>query len=151
LINLGNNRWAFKPELGLSRRKGHWIVDAYGGAWFYTSNPKFFSQNQYNPGITEKTQSVVGSFEGHLSYDVRPRLWASFDGNYWFGGTTSMNGVPNPATRLSSSRIGGTVSIPISRHQAIKCSYSDGAYIKYGGNFHNLSIGWQYSWLGRPN
>ncbi|HJY90828.1 MAG TPA: transporter [Candidatus Acidoferrum sp.] len=36
LINLGNNRWAFKPEIGYSQRWGHWVVDAYGAAWFYT-------------------------------------------------------------------------------------------------------------------
>src|SRR5215471_5873369 len=36
LINWGLNRWAFKPELGYSRRLGNWLVDGYGGAWFYT-------------------------------------------------------------------------------------------------------------------
>ena len=150
LINWGNNRWGFKPELGLSRRWGHWVVDAYGGAWFYTTNPEFFSRNQYNPGVLAQTQAPIGAFEGHLSYDVRPRLWASFDGNFWFGGTTSLNGVENPASELRSSRVGGTVSFPISKHQSIKLSYSNGAYIKYGGNFQNVSVGWQYSWLGHP-
>lgn len=150
LINWGNNRWGFKPELGLSRRWGHWVVDAYGGAWFYTSNSEFFSRNQYNPGVSAQTQAPIGAFEGHLSYDVRPRLWASFDGNFWFGGTTSLNGVDNPASELRSSRVGGTVSFPISKHQSIKLSYSNGAYIKYGGDFQNISVAWQYSWLGHP-
>jgi hypothetical protein len=150
LINWGNNRWGFKPELGLSRRWGHWVVDAYGGAWFYTTNPEFFSRNQYNPGVSAQTQAPIGAFEGHLSYDVRPRLWASVDGNFWFGGTTSLNGVENPASELRSSRVGGTVSVPISKHQSIKLSYSNGAYIKYGGDFQNISVGWQYSWLGHP-
>jgi hypothetical protein len=30
-------------------------------------------------------------------------------------------------------------------------SYNRGTYIRFGGNFHNLSVAWQYSWLGRPN
>jgi hypothetical protein len=151
LINWGNNRWGFKPELGFSRRSGHWIIDAYGGAWLYTANPEFFSRNQYNRTVSAQTQDPVGAFEGHLSYDVRLRLWASFDGNFWFGGKTSLNNIENPATELRSSRIGGTVSIPVSKHQSIKLSYSNGAYIKYGGNFQNVSVAWQYSWLGRPN
>ena len=150
LINWGNNRWGFKPELGLSRRWGHWVVDGYGGAWFFTANSEFFSKNRYNPGILVQTQSPIGAFEGHLSYDVKPRLWASFDGNFWFGGATSLNGVENPTSKLRSSRIGGTASLPISKHQSIKVSYSKGAYIRYGGDYHNLSVGWQYSWLGRP-
>lgn len=150
LINWGNNRWGFKPELGLSRRWGHWVVDAYGGAWFYTTNPEFFSRNQYNPGVAAQNQAPIGAIEGHLSYDVKPRLWASFDGNFWCGGTTRLNGVANPDSTLRSSRIGGTASIPTSKHQSIKLSYSRGAYIKYGGNYHNVSVAWQYSWLGRP-
>ena len=40
LVNWGTNRWAFKPELGYSRRWGNWILDSYGGAWFYTTNPR---------------------------------------------------------------------------------------------------------------
>jgi hypothetical protein len=40
LLNWGANRWAFRPELGLSRRWGHWVLDAYGGVWFYTTNPR---------------------------------------------------------------------------------------------------------------
>lgn len=150
LINYGNNRWAFKPEVGLSRRWGHWVVDAYGAAWLYTTNPKFFSENQYSPGITTLSQAPIGAFEGHLSYDVRPRLWASFDGNFWFGGVVSKNGIENPASRLRNSRIGGTVSFPVSKHQSMKFSYNNGAYIKYGGNFQNITIAWQYSWFGRP-
>src|SRR5262249_27237668 len=118
---------------------------------FFTTNPEFFSQNQYNPGVTAQSKSPVGAFEGHLSYDVRPRLWASLDGNFWVGGSTSLNGVPSPQTSERNSRIGGTVSIPISRHQSVKFSYSNGAYIRYGGNFQNVSVGWQYSWIGRPN
>jgi Putative MetA-pathway of phenol degradation len=151
LINLGNNRWGFKPEVGYSRRNGHWILDTYFGTWFYTKNPKFFSENQYYPGVQSQTQAPVGAFEGHVSYDVRPRFWVSFDANFWFGGETSLNGVANPDTELRSSRLGGTASVPISKHQSIKVSYSDGAYIRYGGNFQNVSVAWQYSWLGRPN
>ena len=151
LINWGNSRWAFKPELGFSRRRNRWVVDGYAGVWFYTANPQFFSRNQYHPGILKQTQSPIGAFEAHLSYDVRPRLWASFDGNFWLGGKTSLNGIENPASALRNSRVGGTVSFPISSHQSVKLSYNRGAYIKFGGNLQNVSLAWQYSWLSRPN
>jgi len=151
LINLGTNRWALKPELGYSRRWGHWLLDGYGGAWFYTTNPEFFSHNQFSPGTNTQSQNPIGSFEGHLSYDFKPRLWVSLDGNYWFGGSTSLNGVQNPGTLQRNSRVGLTASVPLSRHQSMKISYNDGAYIKYGGNFQNISVAWLYTWLGRPN
>jgi hypothetical protein len=150
LINWGNNRWAFKPEIGLSRRWGHWLLDTYGAAWFYTTNQEFFSHNQFFPGTETQSEAPVGSFEGHLSYDVKPRLWISLDGNFWYGGETSLSGVANLHTLQRNSRVGVTASIPITKHQSVKVSYNNGAYISYGGNYQNISVGWQYSWIGWP-
>jgi hypothetical protein len=150
LINWGANRWGFKPEFGYSERWGHWVLDGYMGVWFFTKNPEFFSHNVFFPGTQAQTQKPIGAFEGHLSYDVKRRLWFSVDGNYWFGGKTSLNGVENPLTVERNSRIGGTASIPVSKHQSIKFSYNNGVYIRYGGNYQSVSVAWQYSWLGRP-
>jgi hypothetical protein len=150
LINAGGNRWVIKPEIGVSRRRGHWIVDAYTSVSFFTDNPDFFSRNQYSSTTNLKSQKPIAGFEGHLSYDVRPRFWVSLDGNYWHGGATSLNGAENPATVQSNSRIGATASIPINRHQSVKCSYNRGAYVRFGGAFQNLSVAWQYSWIGKP-
>jgi Putative MetA-pathway of phenol degradation len=147
LINLGANRWAFKPELGLSRRWGHWLLDAYGSVWLFTENPEFFSKNQYFPGVQAQTQDPVAVLETHLSYDVRPRFWMSLDANFWRGGTTSANGVENPATFQQNSRVGITGAFPVTRHQSVKLSYSRGAYIRFGGDYQILSAAWQYSWI----
>jgi hypothetical protein len=151
LTNYGTNRWALKPEFGLSRRWGHWVVDSYGAVWFFTANRNFFSGNQFSPGRNTQKQNPTFAFEGHLSYDVKQRLWASFDCNFWVGGKSSLNGVENPNTLQRNSRVGGTLSVPVSRHQAFKVSYNRGAYISYGGNYQNISVAWQYSWIGKPN
>jgi len=150
LINYGSNRWAFKPEIGLSRRWGHWLVDTYGAVWFFSRNKEFFALDPAAPRKI-KSQSPVFAFEGHLSYDVKPRFWASLDGNFWAGGSTTVDGVKNTGSRQQNSRIGVTVSIPATPHQAFKCSYNRGAYIRFGGNYDTVSAGWQYSWQGRPN
>jgi hypothetical protein len=146
LVNWGANRWAFKPDLGYSRRWSHWVLDSYAGAWFYTSNPQYYSPPVPKP----QSEKPIGAFEGHLSYDVRPKLWFSLDGNYWFGGVTSLSGIANPATRQTSSRVGITAALPLGPHQSVKASYNNGAYIRFGGNYQSLSVAWQYSWIGRP-
>ncbi|HVO79283.1 MAG TPA: hypothetical protein VMT28_01055, partial [Terriglobales bacterium] len=127
--------------------------DGYVGAWFYTTNDAFYSV----PVPLPQTQSPIGSLEGHLSYDFpnvgfmkRNRGWASLDGNFWWGGITALNGIRNPDTKQTSSRIGGTISLPYSKHQSIKISYSDGTYVRFGGNYNNVSVAWQYSWIGHP-
>ena len=153
LVNWGINRWAFKPELGYSERWGNWLLDGYGGVWFYTTNRAYYDIPVPKP----QTEQPIGSFEGHLSYDFsgirgfrKTRAWASIDGNFWWGGTTALNGIRNLASKQVSSRIGATVSLPYSRHQSIKIAYSDGTYIRFGGNYQNVSVAWQYTWLGRP-
>src|SRR5271170_4936999 len=134
LVNWGANRWGFKPELGYSERWGHWVVDGYAGVWLYTQNSSYYALPIPEP----QSQKPIGSFEGHLSYTITPRAWVSLDGNYWWGGITSLNGISNLATRQTSSRIGVTAALPITRSQSIKISYNDGAYIRYGGNYNNV-------------
>ena len=151
LINIGEHRWAFKPELGFSRRFGHWLVDAYGAAWFYTSNDDFFSNAPGSTGPNRQTQEPMGAVEAHLSYDIKPKMWVSVDGNYWYGGKTSLNGIETPTTLQANSRLGATAAIPITKHQSLKFSYSRGTYTTFGGNFQSVSAAWQYSWMGHPN
>ncbi len=153
LVNWGINRWAFKPEFGYSQRFGKWILDGYAGVWFFTTNQKSYAKPVPQP----QTEGPIGSFEGHLSYDAkrfrdRPGpLWISLDGNFWYGGTTALGGIANPATTQTNSRVGVTAAIPLNRHQFIKASFSTGAHNRFGGDYNNVSVSWQYSWLGRPN
>jgi len=151
LINYGTNRWAFKPEAGLSQRWGKWITDIYGAMWLFTTNGDFFSRNQFSPGTNSQKQNLTAAFEGHVSYDFKPRLWVSLDGNFWVGGRTRLNGIEKPNTLQRNSHVGTTVSIPLTRHQSFKFSYNRGAYVIYGGNYQNVAVALQYSWLGRPN
>ena len=41
LVNLGTNRWSFKPEIGLSKRWGPVTVDVAASAKLYTDNDEF--------------------------------------------------------------------------------------------------------------
>jgi len=52
LINIGTNRWAFKPEIGVVRVMGRWAIDAYVGGWFFTDDADFFGgmKREQDPG-----------------------------------------------------------------------------------------------------
>lgn len=149
LINIGTNRWAFKPELGYTRRAGPVTLDMYAGMWFFTTNEEFFAGGVSAP-LNTRTQEPIGALEFHVSYDVRPRLWISADINYWRGGRTSVNGRESTNSLQANSRVGVTGSMPLTRRQSLKVSYSEGMIVRIGGNFRVLSVGWQYGWLGRP-
>jgi len=140
IINPGANRWAMKPEIGFSKRWNHWVVDGYGGVWFFANNYAFF------PGQSIRSQNAIGAGEAHFSYYFGRALWASFDGNFWAGGQSTINTMVN-RDFAKNSRLGASVSIPLSRHQSLKFSFNKGAYIAIGGDYTTVSAGWQYHWV----
>ena len=150
LINWGINRWAIKPEIGYSHRWNAWMFDSYAGVWFYTENPQSFDLPLPQP----QTEKPIGSLESHLIYYLQrfssSRAWVSVDGHFWWGGITALNGISHPETKQTSSRLGVTLALPLTKRQSIKVAYSNGTYIRFGGNYQNVQVAWQYSWIGWP-
>jgi hypothetical protein len=139
LINIGTNRWAFKPEIGLTIPHGPGMFDVFAGVWLFSSNPDFF-------GGVHREQDPMPTLQGHVSYTFRPRLWLAFDSTYYFDGETSANGVP-AGDRKENSRVGLTLSLPAGKKQSIKFNYSRGATARLGSNFTTFGVAWQYTWL----
>jgi hypothetical protein len=144
LINLGTNRWAFKPEVGISYPWQKFYFDLYAGAWFFSENSRFF------PGESLRTQDPITTLQGHLSYTIRRQMWFAIDGTWYQGGAGYVNGGP-PSTAQSNTRFGATLSLPVSKRQSLKVSYSAGATARTGSNFDTLGVAWQFVWFGlRP-
>jgi hypothetical protein len=142
LINLGANRWAFKPEIGVSWPVKKVDLDLYAAAWFYTPNASFY------PGTADRTQSPLTALQAHVSYTVRRGLWLAFDSTWYSGGSTRSNG-GIPTERQNNSRLGGTLSLPVTRQQSVKFAYSSGVSGTIGAKFSTISAGWQYVWFDR--
>jgi len=140
LINIGNNRWAFKPEVGLAWPKGRWDVDAYAGVWLFSSNTAYY------PGGSTLSQNVMTAIQAHASYTLRPRLWLAADGTWYHGGLTAVNDV-NSSLALNNSRLGLTLSMPVGDRYSLKASYSSGLVVQKGTNFNTVAIAWQVLWL----
>jgi hypothetical protein len=140
LINLGTNRWSFKPEIALSHPFGpRWLMDIYGGVWFFTNNDSFY------PGTSIRTQAPLYAFQGHLSYTIKPGFWAAFDATFYAGGNSSVNGI-DKNDRQENSRFGATLAMPTGKRHSIRITCSTGAIIRYGANFSTVSVAWQNLW-----
>ncbi|MBP1634122.1 MAG: Protein involved in meta-pathway of phenol degradation, partial [Acidobacteria bacterium] len=144
LINLGTNRWAFKPEFAVSHPMGErWLLDTYAALWLFTGNDSFY------PGTAVRTQAPMGAFQGHLSYSFKPQLWAALDATYYVGGRTTVNGIDSN-DQQSNSRVGATFAFPVGRRHSIKLAASTGAIVRSGADFTTVSIGWQTGWVPKP-
>lgn len=142
LINIGTNRWSFKPEIAVTRTAGPWRAEVYVGVWLFTDNHDF-------AGGRTREQDPILSAQFHLTRTFRRGLWAAFNANFYTGGRTTIDGTHNLDLQRNS-RVGVTLALPLGRAQALKIAYSRGAYTTIGADFHSLGVSYTYAWVGRP-
>jgi outer membrane putative beta-barrel porin/alpha-amylase len=136
LVNLGSNRWSFKPEVGLSFPARRWTFDAYAGLWWFTDNEAYY------PGSSHRRQDPVVAVQGHVSYTLGRRAWVAANATWYGGGQMHVDGVPL-ADPFRNARLGATWAIPVGTRQSLKVSYSDGAATRVGADFKTISGAWQ--------
>jgi hypothetical protein len=139
LINVGSNRWSFKPELGVSQPIGNWFVEGAAGVWLFTNN------NDFNGG-QRRSEDPIPVFQWHGGYNWRPGLWIAADVTYFMGGRTSVNGVQDEDVQRSV-RYGVTLSVPLGAQWSAKLAWSRGLITRVGGDFQTLSVALQYHWF----
>ena len=86
LINLGSNRFAFRPEIGIVHNRGDWSFEASGNVSVYTDNNSFFNGGQL------ETEPLYFA-QANVLYRIRPDLWVAAGGGYAAGGANTVDGV----------------------------------------------------------
>jgi hypothetical protein len=138
-INIGANRWGFKPEVGVSKRFKNVYAELYSGVWFYTQNKEYLVDNVLK-------QDPVLSFQAHGCYFFKNQMWVGINANWFSGGKTVVDDIPAGSV-INSSRIGGTFSMPLSRMQSIKLQFNTGVFRDLGLNYDSVSLGYQYAFF----
>ena len=144
LINIGTNRWAFKPEVGYTGRVGSFVLDAYAGLWLFTANDRFYQ------GDSTRRQDPLFVVQGHASYNITRRAWAAVNATWYGGADVRVDGGP-PSARQNNARLGATLSLPAGIRQSVKIAYSGGASTRTGADFTTLAVAWQYLWFDRTS
>jgi len=135
-INLGNNRWGFKPEIGVSKRFKHVYAEAYLGTWFYTNNTEYLTNKVLK-------QKPTISLQAHASYYFKNLMWVGINTNWYEVGATTIDDVPT-GTSLDDWRVGATFSVPISKSQSIRLQYHTGLLSNLGLNYDSLTLAYQF-------
>jgi len=138
LLNLGNNRWSFRPELGISKAWGPWTAEFAPSAFYFTDNTDFFNGRTF-------AQAPIYFVRGHIIYNFASGAWVSLDGSYITGGRTTVNGVRGD-NEQTNTRAGLTLALPVDRQNSVKFSASTGISTRTGSEFSALGVAWQYRW-----
>jgi len=142
LVNIGANRWSFKPEIGITHTAGRWRTEVFVGVWLFTDNHGFYG------GLTRRQDPIL-STQFHFTRTFRRGLWAAFNANFYTGGRTTVGGSHNLDLQRNS-RVGATVAFPLGPAQSLRIAYSRGAYTTIGADFDSLGVSYQYVWSRRP-
>jgi hypothetical protein len=86
LINLGSNRYTFRPQLGIVHETGKWSFEATGTAWLFTENDDFFNGNKLE-------QDPLYTLETHVVRNHKPGVWTAAGMGYSYGGESKVNGI----------------------------------------------------------
>ena len=138
LLNLGNNRWSFRPELGISKAWGPWTFEVAPSVTFFSNNTDFVGGNTF-------AQAPIYAVQGHILYNFQSGVWMALDGIYFAGGRTALNGVKSD-NEQASTRAGFTLALPIDTHNSLKLSASTGITTRTGSEFSAVGVAWQYRW-----
>ena len=140
LLNIGTNRWSFKPELGVAKALGPVTLEVAPSVTFYTDNDDFF-------GGTRRSQDPRYAVQAHRIYRVSEALWGSLDGTYYGGGRTAIDDRQNEDEQ-SNARLGVTLALSVTRHHSIKLFGSKAIVTRVGGDFDLFGLALQYRWGG---
>jgi len=140
LVNIGTNRWSFKPEFGVSKRWGPLTLDAAASVKLYTDNDDFFPDHK-------REQDPLYAIQAHAIYSFSFGTWVSFDATWYGGGRTTVDGTKSD-DRQSNVRIGATLVQPLSRHLSAQVYASTGVSDRTGSDFDTVGVGLSYRWGG---
>jgi hypothetical protein len=84
LLNLGNNRFTIRPQLGIVHENGNWAFETTGSVWFFTDNTEFFNGNTLE-------QDPLYTVQTHIDYDFKPGKWVSLSVGISYGGESYVN------------------------------------------------------------
>jgi hypothetical protein len=139
LINLGTNRYTFRPQLGVVHNRGKWSMELTGEVYLYTDNDDFFNGNKLE-------QDPYYTVQTHLVYTFRPGLWAAVGAGYGYGGESTVSGVDKNDRR---ENLGWALSLgyPITRQLGVKAAYlGTRTQESVGQDTDSIAVGFAMFW-----
>jgi hypothetical protein len=138
MVNIGNNRWFVKPDIGISKAWGNFSLECSSGVVLFSSNDDFF-------GGKTLDQDSVYSTQVHATYSFGRGIWVALSGTYDYGGRKVIDGVRDKDAE-ENSRVGATLALPVNRHNSIKLFSSTPIKTSTGSDYDLFGIFWQYRW-----
>jgi hypothetical protein len=138
LLNLGNNRFVLRPELGVVHNHDKWSFELTGSLRLFETNKEFW------PGDSRRKQDPLFLLQGHVVHTFRPGLWTSLSGGYGFGGESTVNGLAKDDEN-DNFFWALTIGMPLGQSQGLKLAYAGVRTNNLVGiDSENLVLAWSF-------
>ncbi|TPF74730.1 transporter [Brucella gallinifaecis] len=141
VVNIGANRWGFKPQLSVG-------VPLGGAADWITANAnvQLFTNNDAYHKDKTLAQDPLFTIEAHYSKNLNKALWVSADAFYSYGGQTFVDGTSQDNLQ-STLKLGIGGSLNLTPVDAIAVSWNTTVAKKsYTPNSQMFSINFSHAW-----
>lgn len=134
-INLGDNRWVIRPQLGVTHTRGNWTYELTGSLFWYGDNDQFY-------GGRRLENDPLWALQGHAIYTFRPGLWVSASTAYGVGGDALVDGA-DKNLKVDNWLLALSLGVPINRQQGLKFSWvGTKTRNDTGADMNSFSVGW---------
>jgi hypothetical protein len=135
LLNLGQNRFYVRPQIGAVHTRGPWSFELTGSAFFYTDNDEFLNNST-------REQDPLFTLQAHIMRSFSHGIWASLSAGVVRAGQSSINGEDKDDKR-DDSLYALSAGVPASGTSSFKITYAKGRTHKaVGSDADNIAIGY---------
>lgn len=139
LINLGTNRFTFRPQLGVQHQHYNWTFEVTGMAMIYTENTSFFDGNLFEQ---DPFYTIDGSFE----YRFQSGIWASASAGIGVGARSTVNSIEKDDYK-ENYVWAVSAGFPLTRWLGFKATYLEtDHWAEVGTSSQTVSVGLVGAW-----
>jgi len=139
LVNIGSNRWGFRPEIGISMRIGQFYWETYAGVRFSTKNSEY---------LVNKTlsQSPLYGMQMHLNHTFKNFMRIALSMAYINGGQTSVNDIKND-DYIRHLRSGVTFGMSFTPFHSLSLQLNTSLFTNVTLDYKSVNLTYNYTWF----
>jgi len=136
LLNLGQNRFVIRPQVGVLHTRGRWSYELSASTFLYEDNDEFFGGNN-----REQDPLFATQFHAIRQFDKRG-YWVAMSAGYAWEGESTVNGVDKEdEKRIFLSAL--SVGMPIGKKQGLKFAYiRNRTNADTGADIDSFAVAW---------
>jgi hypothetical protein len=135
LLNLGQNRWVVRPQLGMLHQRHKWQFELTGSVFLFGDNDDFL-------GGAVREQDPLWFIQGHVIHTFKPGLWGSFSGGYGHGSRSTVSGLRTADdSRVRYWKL--NLGVPINPRQGLRFSFAVGTTnTRSDADLNRIAVSW---------